>query len=76
MTMPVLYYSKEQETSFINRNTPATMFGRSLIPGRPVIGENHHVSPGEPEIRSTTHLEEVEGKKIGYILILYLFTCL
>ncbi|MCI26051.1 hypothetical protein A2U01_0047242, partial [Trifolium medium] len=29
---------------------------------RRIVGENRHVSPGEPEIRSTsaTHLEEVE----------------
>lgn len=74
MTTPVSYYCKEQETSFINRNTSATMFGRSLNSSRHIIGENHHA--GEPEIRSTTHLEEVEGKKIGYILIIYLLTYL
>ncbi|CAL5187354.1 unnamed protein product [Lathyrus oleraceus] len=60
MTTPMSYYCKEQETSFINRNTSATMFGRSLNSSRHIIGENHHV--GEPEIRSTTHLEEVEGR--------------
>ncbi|CAI8589466.1 unnamed protein product [Vicia faba] len=61
MTTPVSYYSREQETSFINCNTSATMFGRSLKSGRHTIGENHHV--GEPEIRSTPpHLEEVEGR--------------
>jgi hypothetical protein len=67
MLVPLSFYSKEQETSFINRNT--AMFGHSLISGRRIIGENHHVSPGEPEIRSTstTHLEEVEGKKIGLV---------
>ncbi|WJX54646.1 RNA-directed DNA methylation 1 [Trifolium repens] len=65
MLVPLSFYSKEQETSFINRNT--AMFGHSLISGRRIIGENHHVSPGEPEIRSTstTHLEEVQANHLS-----------
>ncbi|KAK2371844.1 protein RDM1 [Trifolium repens] len=65
MSVPLSFYSKEQETSFINRNTG--MFGHSLISGRRIIGENHHVSPGEPEIRftSTTHLGEVEENHLS-----------
>lgn len=66
MSTPLSYYSKEQETSFINRNiSTARLFGRTLVSGGHTIGENHHVSPGESEIRSITHLEEVKGKKIG-----------
>jgi len=65
MSTPLSYYSKEQETSFLNRNISAARFGRSLTSGGHTIGENHHVSSGESEIRSITHLEEVEGKKIG-----------
>jgi hypothetical protein len=60
MEMALSYYSKEQENSFINRNKSAAIFGRSLMSGSPV-------SSGEPEIRSTTHLEKVEGKKIGLV---------
>ncbi|XP_045815303.1 uncharacterized protein LOC123908655 isoform X1 [Trifolium pratense] len=65
MSVPLSFNSKEQETSFINRNT--VIYGHSLISGRRIIGENHHVSPGEPEIRSTstTHLEEVEENHLS-----------
>ncbi|GAU18866.1 hypothetical protein TSUD_228560 [Trifolium subterraneum] len=67
MSVPLSFNSKEQETSFINRNT--VIFGHSLISGRRIIGENRHVSPGEPEIRSTstTHLEEVEEDLFGNV---------
>jgi len=60
MSTPRSYYSK-----FINHNISTARFGRSLVSGGHTIGENHHVSPGESEIRSIIHLEEVEGKKIG-----------
>ncbi|XP_024639344.1 uncharacterized protein [Medicago truncatula] len=64
MSTPLSYYSKEQETSFINRNiSTARLFGRTLVSGGHTIGENHHVSPGESEIRSITHLEGVKGRK-------------
>jgi hypothetical protein len=60
MAMALSYYSKEEEASFINRNKSSVIFGRPLISGSPV-------SSKEPEIHSTTHLEKVEGKKIGLV---------
>ncbi|XP_027193089.1 uncharacterized protein [Cicer arietinum] len=56
--------SKDQVTSFVSHNISTATIGQPLQSGKHITGENHHVSTGEPEIHSTTHLKDLEGRGV------------